>query len=314
MQKLQYKELTPGNQEETTHFMANKSLIELLQNHSQKRLRPDDSPYEALFFADELKISKQTGCSLREVECAALEAQILPERYSRNQKYLSNNDQLQLLRSRVAVIGLGGLGGTVTEILARIGVGRLTLVDGDSFDESNLNRQLLSGMTKLGTPKPLAAKQRVAEINPAVEVTAIEQFFKEENSHSILAGVALAVDCLDTISDRFILEKGCRRENIPLVSAAIGGTSGQATLIYPEDQGLQRIYGTPDKAPARGVEASMGTLPFAAMYMAAVECAGAVTVLLQKQSELRNRLFFAEVSDHTTELFTLPGDVKGTEK
>lgn len=288
--------------------MDKKILGELLQSHAKQRFRPDNSGYDALLFSDEKKIVQQTGLSLRQVECVALEAEILPERYSRNQKSLSNEDQLRLLRSRVIVIGLGGLGGTVTEILARIGVGCLTLVDGDCFDESNLNRQLLSSTRLLGQSKALAAKKRVAEINPAVEVQAVEQFFSEENSQELLAGTSLAVDCLDTIRDRFVLEEGCRRKGIPLVSAAIGGSSGQATLVYPGDAGLKRVYGDPEKAPSRGVEASMGTLPFAAIYMAAVECAEAVTVLLGKQPELQNRLFFADVSDHTSELFTLPND------
>lgn len=291
-------------------LMGNRLLKELLQNYSRQRLRPDKSSYDALFLSDELEITNQTGLSLREVECSALEAGILPERYSRNQKSLSNSDQLRLLNSHAAVIGLGGLGGTVTEILARIGVGCLTLVDGDCFDESNLNRQLLSTTSLLGQPKALAAKNRVAKINPAIEVMAVEQFFSVENSHELLRGTSVAIDCLDTIDDRFVVEEGCRKEGIPLVSAAIGGCSGQATLVYPGESGLKRVYGEPGKAPSRGVEASMGTLPFAAVYMAAVECAEVVTLLLGKRGELRNRLFFADVSDHTSELFTLPEDTE----
>ena len=288
--------------------MANTLVEELLQAHAQQRLRPDDSSYNALLFSGEKEIADQTGLSLNQIECLALEAGILPERYSRNQKTLSMEDQLRLLRSHAAVIGLGGLGGTVTEILARLGVGFLTLVDGDCFDESNLNRQLLSSTALLGQPKAPAAKNRVAAINPAVVVQEVAQFFNADNSQAILKGASVAVDCLDTITDRFILEDGCRKEGIPLVSAAIGGCSGQATLIYPGGPGLRRIYGDPGKASTRGVEASMGTLPFAAMYMAAVECAEVVTVLLGKPAELSDRLFFADVSDHTTELFTLPDE------
>jgi molybdopterin/thiamine biosynthesis adenylyltransferase len=288
--------------------MAKKSVDELLQTYTQQRTRPDESTYNALLFSGEKEIARQTGLSLKQVQCLALQAGILPERYSRNQKSLSMDDQLRLLCSQAAVIGLGGLGGSVTEILARIGVGSLTLVDGDCFDESNLNRQLLSSTALIGQSKALAAKSRVAAINPAVEVQAIEQFFTADNSQAILRGASVAVDCLDTISDRFILEDGCRKQGIPLISAAIGGCSGQATLIYPGGAGLKRIYGEPGRAPARGVEASMGTLPFAAMYMAAVECAEAVTILLGKQGELCDRLFFADVSDHTTELFILPDE------
>lgn len=261
----------------------------------------------AILLADAWEIVKKTGLSLRTVEGAALEAGIVPERYCRNQKSFSNTDQLRLLRSHVAIIGLGGLGGAVTEILARIGIGQMTLVDGDCFDESNLNRQLLSSPANIGKSKAETAKLRVQEINPAVEVHAVAEFFRPENGQAILHGTQLAIDCLDTITDRFILEKNCKKATIPLISAAIGGSSGQATVIFPEDPGLKDIYGSPEKAPQKGIEAAAGTLPFAAVYMAAVECSEVTTILLGKPPELRNKLLLTEISDHTIELFSLPG-------
>lgn len=285
--------------------MKKKILIDLLQSYMQEHIRPDNSKYMAIVFKDTCKIAKETELSLLAIECAALEAGIVLERYSRNQKSLSNADQLRLLRSHVAIIGLGGLGGTVTEILARIGVGRLTLVDGDVFDESNLNRQLLSIPANIGKSKAETAKNRVEKINPAVEVHMVAEFFKADNGQEILHGAHLAIDCLDTIADRFILEEACRKAKIPLISAAIGGSSGQATVIFPDDPGLKNIYGLSPKAPLKGMEAFVGTLPFGAVYMAAVECAEATTILLGRPSELKNKLFLAEITDHTTELFSL---------
>ena len=282
-------------------------LLDLLQSYAQQRTRPDKTLYMSISLTHAMETAGKTALPLRMVECAALEAGIVPERYCRNQKSLSNDDQLQLLHSHVAIIGLGGLGGTVTEILARIGVGRLTLVDGDCVDESNLNRQLLSSPINIGKSKAEVAKLRVQEINPAIEAYSVPKFFTADNSETILHEVQLAIDCLDTITARFILEDGCRKASIPLISAAIGGSSGQATVIFPEDPGLKDIYGPPGKAPTRGVEKSVGTLPFGAVYMAAVECAAATAILTGRHSGLRNRLFMAEVGDHTTELFGLPG-------
>jgi molybdopterin/thiamine biosynthesis adenylyltransferase len=287
--------------------MKKQITLDLLQSYAQQRSRPDNSLYMSMSFPHACEIAEKTGLSLRTVECAALEEGIIPERYCRNQKSLSNGDQLRLLRSHVAIIGLGGLGGTVTEILARIGVGRLTLVDGDCFDESNLNRQLLSSPANIGKSKAETAKLRVQEINPAIEVHSVPEFFTAENSKTILHEVQLAIDCLDTITDRFILEERCGKASIPLVSAAIGGSSGQATVIFPGDPGLKNIYGPPEKAPKKGVEKSVGTLAFGAVYMAAVECAAATAILLGNPPEIRNRLFMAEISSHTTELFSLPG-------
>ncbi len=287
--------------------MANKDLNELLQAHARQRSRPDASLYQAIYLDDALTIAEKTGLSLLKVECGALESGIIPERYSRNQKSLDNADQLRLLHSHVAIIGLGGLGGTVTEILARIGIGRLTLIDGDYFEESNLNRQLLSSTTAIGKSKAKAAQLRVQQINPAVEIRMVPEFFRADNSQVLLNDAQLAIDCLDNIPDRFVLEEACRNASIPLISAAIGGSSGRATVIFPGDPGLKTLYGPPDKVPKKGIEATAGTLPFAAVYMAAVECAEATTILLGKPSELKNKLFLAEIADHVTELFSAPG-------
>jgi molybdopterin/thiamine biosynthesis adenylyltransferase len=282
-------------------------LVELIGGASQARLRPDRSPYRALLWQDQCRIAAQTGVSLAEVERTALEAGIVPERYSRNQKTLDNTDQLRLLAARVAIIGLGGLGGTVTEILARIGVGQLTLVDGDTVDESNLNRQLLSSPALLGRSKAEIAGERVATVNPAVRSRIVNEFLTADNAAAILAGSALAIDCLDNIPARFLLAKGCTDQAIPLVSAAIGGTSGQATVLFPGDDGLEKIYGPAPTAPTRGSEAAFGTLPFTAWQLATVECAEAVNLILGGQSSLHGRLLLRETRSHQQELVELGG-------
>lgn len=281
---------------------TSKDFLHLLRSFSSDKKRPDGSQYISLSVKKISHLAEKTGKSLKDIELTALKNNIVPERYCRNQISISNQGQQRLLQSHVAIIGLGGLGGAVTEILARVGTGRITLIDGDVFDDSNLNRQLLSTVALLGASKAITAARRVEEINPAVETTAHNTFFTAENGRNLLDGVDLAIDCLDTISDRFTLENICRELNIPMVSAAIGGSCGQATLIFPEDPGLKLIYGDPDKTAKRGVEATLGTLPFAAVYMAAVECAEAVTLLLGRQPELRKKLFLADTREHTSEL------------
>ena len=90
-----------------------------------------------------------------------------------------------------------------------------------------------------------------------------------------------------------------------MVSAAIGGTSGQLTVTYPEDSGLSRIYGPPERAICRGVEKTLGTLPFAAITMAAMECAEVVAMAVGNPSELRNRLLITDLIDHSLEIVDL---------
>jgi molybdopterin-synthase adenylyltransferase len=281
--------------------MNQSSLNALLKKRAHKRLRPNGTSYFSLSHHDEKEIAGKIKKSCREVQITALENDIIPERYCRNQQSLNNKEQIRLLNSHVTVIGQGGLGGTVTEILTRIGIGRLTLVDADIFEESNLNRQLLSTVDNLGSSKAEAGKKRVQSINPAIEVTAITSYLTSTNSLDILSGCELAVDCLDSIPSRFDLEEACQYLKIPLVSAAIAGSTGQAMVIFPGDDGLRRIYGDPQKAAQKGIETRLGTLPYTATLMAAVECAEVVEILCKQSSSLQNTILLADINDKSME-------------
>ena len=282
-------------------------MTALLLEKSREKQRPDGSSYPALSLSDTLAIASETGGTLGEVERAALTTGVVPERYSRNQTSLSTADQLRLLQGRVAIIGLGGLGGAVVEILARLGVGHLTLVDGDVFEESNLNRQLLSSPELLGTSKAEAARQRVAALNAAVTARVVAAFLTRENGREILNEVDLAIDCLDNIPSRLILENACNQAAIPLISAAIAGWSGQATTIFPGDTGLKLLYGKADQTPRKGIEATLGTLPFTAMHLATVQCAEVTAILLGQPAPLRHNLLLADLSDYGGEVVSLSG-------
>ncbi len=282
--------------------MTGKDISDMLKNQAVEKKRPDGSGYRALSFRSEQRLAEDSCSSHNEIQIMALKLGIVPERYARNQKSLGCREQLRLLESAAMIVGLGGLGGCVTEILARIGVGELILVDGDVFEDSNLNRQLLARVEDLGEKKAIAAGNRVASINPAVNVRVCPVYLDAQNCSELIGRAGVAVDCLDSIPDRFVLEAGCRRKNIPMVSAAIGGESGQATIVYPEDPGLSLVYGRPGTAPPKGVEKSLGTLPYTVFTMAAVECAAVVSCLIGRPPVLRNRLLFADLSDCTLEL------------
>ncbi|WP_169309143.1 HesA/MoeB/ThiF family protein [Desulforhopalus sp. IMCC35007] len=273
----------------------------LLKDCSEEKQRPDGSVYHGISLIKELEIAQRTGAELYDIEGLALACGITPIRFSRNQRFLSLRDQQKLHRASVAVIGLGGLGGAVTELLARLGVGNLTLIDGDVFDETNLNRQQLCTTSNLGTSKAEVATTRVGQLNPATRITGHAFFLNQENGPELLATVDCVIDCLDTITDRFVLEKICKGLNIPMVSAAIAGCSGQATLIEPGKNSLKTVYGDPEKAPQRGVEASLGTLAYTAAFMASIECAEVVNIILGKKSCLRGNLLFADLSDYSVQ-------------
>ncbi len=229
----------------------------------------------------------------------------MDERYIRNFNTLSKKDQQALGRSRVAIIGLGGLGGGVCEMLARTGVGHLVLVDGDRFDKSNLNRQLLSQEHLVDTPKVDAAGARVAAVNSTVTCKCHEVFMDESNIRELISGVDIVMDCLDTIKSRFILQKAACELSIPLVSGAIAGVAGQVTVIFPGDPGFERIYSEKSRDTSRGIETETGNLSFCAVLISAIQVSEAVKVLTKKPGVLQNKLLLVDLASNRFETIDL---------
>ncbi len=280
-------------------------LDEKVMARSTRQKRPDGSGYQSLRLADAFELARETGLALQEIDEAALRQHILPERYARNMQSLSFQDQRTLLASGACIVGAGGLGGTVAEVLARIGVGRLHLIDGDGFEEHNLNRQRFARTDNLGKPKAPAAREAIARINPAVEVTARAVFMTAENAEALITDADVVIDCLDRLDSRLVLQQACRRQNVPLVSAAVAGMAGQLTVVFPEDAGLENLIGAIDENSARGAETRLGNLPFAVNTLASLEAAEAVKVLLGREGLLRNRLLIFDLAEPCFEIISL---------
>lgn len=229
--------------------------------------------------------TEQFGCSHAELEELALENGILPARYQRNQKMISTAEQLLLFRSRVAVIGCGGLGGYIIEQLARLGVGRIVAIDPDIFEEHNLNRQLFATPSTLGQAKVKAVVARVKEINPAVTVSPIRDAFCTANGHEFLNGVTVAVDALDCISSRLELAEVCTDMHIPMVHGAIGGWYGHVATQLPGDNTVQSIYR--NWIQGKGIEKELGNPAFTPAVVASLQVSEVCKIVLGKGELLR---------------------------
>lgn len=286
-------------------MMSHTDRVSEIQKFAENKHFRDGTAYRSLPVESIRALSKTLHVDPKEIEILALEAEIVPERYSRNMKTFSPENQATLLRSCVAVVGLGGLGGGVTEILARIGIGTLNLIDGDTFEDSNLNRQLLSSQENIGVSKARTAMQRVEKINSSITVNAHAEFMDAQNGPGFLGRAAVVVDCLDSLKARFMLERLTKKMGIPLVSAAIAGVTGHVTTIFPEDSGLKLIYGEADRAPAKGAEASLGTLPQCVTTVAAIETSEVIKILLDSGDVLRNRLLVIDLQDNTFDVMQL---------
>ncbi len=236
-----------------------------------------------------------------EVEIAALEEGIVPARYLRNIGTVGIQGQLKLLRSCAAVCGLGGLGGYAAELLARFGIGRLILADGDVFEESNLNRQNLCAEADLGRPKAERALELVSAINSSVQVTAFRRFIAPEEVEQVFAGADVVIDALDNVPSRMALQEGCLRLGIPMVHGAIAGSSGQVMTIYPGDPGLKALYGSGED---RGVETLEGALPNTPALVASIQVQEAVKVISGGET-LRHGFLLADTASNLYQFISL---------
>lgn len=153
-----------------------------------------------------------------------------------------------LAGAHVAVFGLGGVGGAAAEALARTGIGALTLVDGDVFTESNLNRQLGALHSTLGMEKAEVWWRRIADIAPGCRVAALAHYFSGENSAAIdFSGFDYVIDAIDQVSAKLLLVEACRAAGTPLISCMGTGNRMDPTkflvgdISRTQDCGLARV-------------------------------------------------------------------------
>ena len=155
---------------------------------------------------------------------------------SRTEMLLGPEALEKLRRARVAVFGLGGVGGYVVEALARGGIGALDLVDNDTIGESNLNRQLLALRSTLGLPKTEAARRRVLDINPGIAVKTWELFYNAETADSFdLGAYDYIVDAIDTVSAKLLLIQRAVQAGTPIISSMGTGNKLDPAAFRVED-------------------------------------------------------------------------------
>ena len=142
----------------------------------------------------------------------------------------------RLRNARVAVFGLGGVGGYVVEALARGGIGALELIDSDTIGESNLNRQILALRSTLGLPKTEAARRRVLDINPQAKVVTREVFYNADTADSFDLGACdYIVDAIDTVSSKLLLIERSIAAGTPIISSMGTGNKLDPAAFRVED-------------------------------------------------------------------------------
>ena len=274
-------------------------IVKLIEAKSRTISDPAARDVRILEDAEGLKIAGQCGCSARNVYIEALGLGIWPHRYVRNREILSVKDQLILAECKVSVVGAGGLGGHVILLLARLGIGRLVVVDHDVFDESNLNRQALCNEKTLGKPKSEEAVKIIGFVNPGVEVTSFKASIEPSSVEKILVNSHVVVDCLDNVPDRFVLERACKNLRIPLVHGALAGFEGQLMTIFPDDPGLKYLYGKENEGASvdrsKSPESVLGVPAPTPSLMATLQAMEVIKIILNRGRVFRNILLHVDL-------------------
>lgn len=168
---------------------------------------------------------------------------------------LLGDDRFKLLqKASVLVVGVGGVGGYAAEMLARTGVGNLTLIDADDVAESNINRQLIATIPTIGEPKVILFAERFHEINPDAHINAIKDFLTPENINEIFSGNQFdyVIDAIDTVAPKVALIEHCLRHKIPVISSM--GAGGR---VDPTKIGYFDLWETRDDGLAKAVRRKM---------------------------------------------------------
>lgn len=143
----------------------------------------------------------------------------------------------KLQKANILVIGLGGVGSFATEFLVRSGIGKITIIDGDSIDITNINRQLPALNSTVGMPKIEVISKRILDINPNIYLTAINEFLIPERMEEILTNEKFdyVLDCIDSVSPKLALIRTCKKHKIKLISAMGAGGKSDPSKVLVRD-------------------------------------------------------------------------------
>jgi sulfur-carrier protein adenylyltransferase/sulfurtransferase len=220
---------------------------------------------------------------------------------------IGEEGQIKLLESSVLLIGAGGLGSPAAMYLAAAGVGKLGIVDFDTVDVSNLQRQLLHGQSDVGRPKVESARDRLREINPEVEVVGHREPITSANAFDIISGYDLVINGSDNFPTRYLVNDACQFLKKPLVDASIFMFEGQVTVYQPAnpEHGIEGgpcyrcLYPDPPppgEVPSCAEAGVLGVLPGIVGSIQAIE---AIKLLVGIGESLVGRLLMIDTLDMT---------------
>ena len=273
-----------------------------LSGLKQNSLQLQHYPFQSISCTRLMELARDHGVTAYQAQILALENKVLPQRYLRNFSSLSLKDQLSLARSHILIVGMGGLGGYILELLARSGVGSFILADGDRFEESNFNRQLLGTVDTIEALKVNTAETRLEQINPLCRCRSVSRFLGRDDLPELLKSADLAVDALGGIEFRPVLMQEASRAGLPLVTGFVAGTTGLASTVYPGGKNPSLFW---QGNGHEGAENTLGNMAPIVSLIASVQADEVIRILTGKNSGLADKVFLADLQTLTFDLLEL---------
>ena len=221
------------------------------------------------------------------------------ERYSRQVmlEEIGYEGQLKLKKAKVCVVGIGGLGNPIATRLVAMGIGKIRIVDRDVIELSNLHRQTMFDESDIGQVKVEVAAKKLKKMNPDVEVEALPVSVNDYTALDIVEGCDVVIDALDSVNARYSLNKACIMKNIPFVTGAAVGVSGQAFTILPKETACYHCVFPAldeDSMPTCSIE---GVHPSILSIIGGIEVAEAVKIITGKKPNLANRILHVDLEN-----------------
>lgn len=226
-------------------------------------------------------------------------------RYSRHLQLpqVGTAGQLRLKSAHAVIVGCGGLGAPVSQYLAAAGVGRLTLVDGDVVELSNLQRQVTFNEQDIGLSKSVQTQKRLMTLNSDIEVSAVAQHLDVDNAETLFESADIVLDCTDNFAARYLINDACKLKQLPWAYASIHQFSGQMALFEAQGPCFRCLFPKPpvnvQNCSAAGV---LGVLPG---ILGTLQAAEALKYLLGMPLSLASKLMMVEVADMQFQSFSL---------
>lgn len=230
-------------------------------------------------------------------------------RYSRHilLKEIGVEGQEKLCRARVLIIGAGGLGSPAALYLAAAGIGTLGIIDNDSVELSNLQRQILHRTADIDRPKVDSAVKTIKGINPEIEVVSLKMKFSADNAIDIIRGYDFVVDGTDNFAAKFVINDACVIEGIPFSHAGVVGFAGQAMTVIPRESTCFRcVFPQPPPAGSVPTCSQAGVLGAAAGMLGTIQATEAIKFIAGAGELLLNTLFTFDVLTMTFRKVPLP--------